>query len=127
MYRPRPHDCPASRTYIALRALHNCPARRTPSKNYHLPKRPFESQAGLLMATRRDKLPGKARDVVTIYGEPGGDADADIAQAYLRPTVQAGSTVRAYNKGKDGSGPSVDALIVELQRQIALVADGDLR
>lgn len=75
------------------------------------------------------KIPAKAKhpDTLTIYEKPGDDPDATLAQAYLRPTVQAGCTVRAYNKGKDGSGPSLDPLIAELQTQVSLVDKGDLR
>jgi hypothetical protein len=70
-------------------------------------------------------------DTVTIRGKPGDVpsealAQAYIAQAYLSPTVRAGSTVRDYTKGKDGSGPDVTALIAELERQSQAVSGGNL-
>lgn len=65
-------------------------------------------------------------DVVKIYGKRDGDATAEIAQAYLRPTVKAGATIRAYNRGKDGGGPDINALIAELGKQADAVNRGDL-
>jgi len=64
---------------------------------------------------------------VTIHTKPGDDPKIVVAQTYLRPTVQAASTVRAFNKPKDSSGPDLMALIDELGRQIQAVNDGDLR
>ena len=77
-------------------------------------------------AKKKPRAKPKDPDTLTIYGKPDGDPTKEIAQAYLRPTVQAGSTVRTFNKGKDGSGPILDALVAELQTQVGLVADGDL-
>jgi hypothetical protein len=46
------------------------------------------------MVKKSDPKPSNP-NTVTIYGKPGDDSDAAIAEAYLRPTVQAGATVRA--------------------------------
>jgi len=69
----------------------------------------------------------KNPDAVTIHIKPGDDTRTSIAQTYLRPTVQAASTVRAFNKAKDSSGPDLMALIDELGRQVQAANDGDLR
>jgi hypothetical protein len=77
------------------------------------------------MVKKSDPKPSNP-NTVTIYG-PGDDSDAAIAEAYLRPTVQAGATVRAYIKGKDEGGPGITALIAELGKQVEAVTDGDLK
>jgi hypothetical protein len=66
-------------------------------------------------------------NVVQIVGKPGDDRATLLAQTYLRPTVQNGATVRAFNAGKDGIGPELMALIEELGEQVAAVNDGDLK
>lgn len=82
-----------------------------------------------------ERKPGRKRpavrkadpNAVRIIEKPGEDRAAVLAQTYLRPTVQAGATVRAYNVNKDNDGPELMALIDELSKQIAAVNDGDLR
>lgn len=49
-----------------------------------------------------------------------------MAQAYLRPTVQAAFTVRVYNESKEREGPALMALIAELGNQTKAVNGGDL-
>ena len=79
---------------------------------------------------QKGKMPSvapKNPDAVTLKIRPGEDPIPAEAALCLRPTVQAGATVRAYGKGKDGSGPHTDALIAELQAQVEAVASGDMR
>jgi hypothetical protein len=81
-----------------------------------------------LLATQTKELqaPRKNPGAVPVCVYPGDDPAAAVAQTLLRPTVQAASTVRAYNKRKDGSGPEIQALIAELGKQVELVGDGNL-
>lgn len=78
-------------------------------------------------ARRKPAAVKRNPDEITVYCKPGDDAAAAMAQSHLRPTVQAGCTVRAYNKGKDESGPDINALIAELGKQAEAVSGGDLR
>lgn len=65
-------------------------------------------------------------DAVPVAMAPGDDAAARIAQTYLRPTVQAACTVRAYNKVANGDGPELQALVTELGAQAKAAQGGDL-
>jgi len=44
----------------------------------------------------------------------------------LHPTVQAASTIQAYNKTSDGQGPGIEALIAELVEHSQAINRGDL-
>jgi len=83
--------------------------------------RAVKSKAKQKAATKLDP------NAVRIVEKAGGDRAVLLAQTYLRPTVQAGATVRAYNVGKDNDGPELMALIAELGKQVAAVNGGDMR
>jgi hypothetical protein len=74
----------------------------------------------------RTKPPKPNPDAVVVRLRPEQNEATAMAQTYLRPTVQAASTVRAFNKGKDESGPDLTALVAELSTQAATASGGDL-
>lgn len=76
---------------------------------------------------KRKAKSSEAKKSVQIVEKPGEDRAALLAQTYLRPTVQNAATVRAFNAGKDDSGPALMALIEELGKQVAAVNDGDMK
>lgn len=73
----------------------------------------------------RPRRAQKDRDIVTVRAKPDDDQERLLASSHLQPTVQAGVTIRAYTKGKEGGGPDVDALISELRTQVESSANGD--
>lgn len=93
---------------------------KTKRKKAAVKPAPKPSRGSALSATSN-------KDVVTIPGKSNGNAEAELAEAYLRPTVGAGSTVRTYCRSADGGGPDVNALIAELDKQTQAVNGGDLR
>jgi hypothetical protein len=66
-------------------------------------------------------------NAVQLVLKPGEDQALKTAQTYLRPTVQAACTVRAFNKGKENEGPELAGLIAELSLQVKAVNDGNLK
>lgn len=72
------------------------------------------------------KLDKPNPNAVPVAVRPGEDVATKVAQTFLRPTVQAACTVRAFSLS-DGDGPEVRDLIAELSDQAESVVGGDLK
>lgn len=81
------------------------------------------------MATTKRKDPTKSEpnpNNVTVTARDDDDKAALIAQAALRPSLQAAATIRAFPLVRDESAVTIEALAAELQAHIGQVKTGNL-